>query len=109
MRKVTKESKLGRYLKAPIRILIEARGLNIKNMTKYSKRISFGTVMGFPTGQLNGLSMSYSVGSTKSINNDDDLRELICVASMRSLCNKVRLFLHERQPERRSPMTRANL
>ncbi|KAK8673079.1 hypothetical protein V6N13_111435 [Hibiscus sabdariffa] len=90
-RKVTKESKLGRYLKAPIRILIMARDLYIESMAEYSERVSFGTLMGCPTGQVNGLSRSYSVGSKKSINRDDDLRELIRAASTRSSRNKVQL------------------
>ncbi|KAK8716594.1 hypothetical protein V6N13_043900 [Hibiscus sabdariffa] len=96
----TKESKLGRYLKAPIRILIKARDFYIESMAEYSERVSFGTVMGCPTGQVNGLSRSYSVGSTKSINRDDDLRELIRAASTRSLRNKVQLKHHGRQPGR---------
>ncbi|KAL4379258.1 hypothetical protein GQ457_02G015380 [Hibiscus cannabinus] len=94
-RKVTKESKLGRYLKATIRVLIKARDLYIESMAEYSERVSFGTLMGCPTGQVNGLSRSYSVGSgsgsTKSINRDDDLRELIRAASTRSSRNKVQL------------------
>ncbi|KAE8707014.1 ARM repeat superfamily protein isoform 1 [Hibiscus syriacus] len=107
-KKVTRESKLSRYLKAPIRVLMKARDLYITSMTEYSERISFGTVMGCPTGQLNGLSRSYSVASTKSRNGDDDLRELIRAASTRSLRNKPPMDLHGKQPGRRSPTTGAN-
>ncbi|GMI86511.1 hypothetical protein like AT4G37700 [Hibiscus trionum] len=100
-KKVAGESKLSRYVKAPIRILIKARDLYIKSMTEYSERISFGTVMGCPTGQVHGLSRSYSVGTTKSRNGEDDLRELIRAASTRSLRN------HGKQPGRRYPATGA--
>ncbi|KAB2036848.1 hypothetical protein ERO13_D03G029900v2 [Gossypium hirsutum] len=98
--KVTKESKLSRYLKAPIRFLIKARDVYIKSMSEYSERIGFGTTMGCPTGQVNALPRSYSVGSTKSINADEDLRELIRAASIRSSRDKARLDLHRRQPAR---------
>ncbi|KAK8973874.1 hypothetical protein V6N11_013031 [Hibiscus sabdariffa] len=107
-KKVSRESKLSRYVKAPIRILMKARDLYIKSMTEYSERISFGTVMGCSTGQVNGLSRCYSVGTTKSRNGDDDLRELIRAASTRSLRNKARLDLHGKQPGRRYPTTGAN-
>lgn len=82
-----KESKVSRYLKAPIRILIKARDFYIKSMTEYSDRIGYGTVMGCPTGQvINTLPRSFSVSSTKSSssNRDDDLRELVRAASARS-------------------------
>ncbi|XWS41747.1 hypothetical protein CRYUN_Cryun17cG0109800 [Craigia yunnanensis] len=104
-KKGSKETKLSRYLKAPIRILIKARDFYIKSMTEYSDRIGYGTVMGCPTGQVNTLPRSYSVSSTKSGNGDDDLRELIRAASTRSLGNKVQLDLLKRQQARQSPNT----
>ena len=102
-KKGSKESKLSKYLKAPIRILIKARDFYIKSMTEYSDRIGYGTVMGCPTGQVNTLPRSCSVSSTKSGNGDDDLRELIRAASTRSLGNKVQLELLKKQQARQSP------
>ncbi|XP_022741293.1 uncharacterized protein LOC111292918 [Durio zibethinus] len=107
-KKASKESKLSRYLKAPLRFLIKARDFYIKSMTEYSDRIGYGTVMGCPTGQINTVPRSYSVSSTKSGNGDDDLRELVRAASTRSLSNKVQLDLHRRQQARLSPTTGAN-
>ncbi|KAE8709580.1 ARM repeat superfamily protein isoform 1 [Hibiscus syriacus] len=107
-KKVTRESKLSRYLKAPIRILMKAGDLYITSMTEYSERIGFGTVMGCPTDQVNGLSRTYSIASTKSRNGDDDLRELIRAASSRSLRDKAPMDLLGKQPGRRSPTTGAN-
>ncbi|XP_021274749.1 uncharacterized protein LOC110409647 [Herrania umbratica] len=107
-KKASKESKLSRYLKAPLRILIKARDFYIKSMTEYSDRINYGTVMGCPTGQVNTLPRSYSVSSAKSSNGDNDLRELIKAASTRSLGNKVQLDLLRRQEARQSPVTGAN-
>ncbi|XVF61386.1 hypothetical protein PTKIN_Ptkin08bG0125000 [Pterospermum kingtungense] len=103
-KKGSKESKLSRYLKAPIRILIKGRDFYIKNMAKYSDGIGYATVLGCPTGQVNTLPRSFSVGSEKSGNgDDDDLRELIKAASTRSLGNKVQLELLKRQQARQSP------
>ncbi|XVF17496.1 hypothetical protein REPUB_Repub10bG0127900 [Reevesia pubescens] len=104
-KKSSKESKLSRYLKAPIKILIKARDFYIKSMTEYSDRIGYGTVMGCPTGQVNALPRSYSVSSTKSSNGDNDLRELIRAASTRSLNNKVQSDLLRRQQPRQFPNT----
>ncbi|XVE86972.1 hypothetical protein DITRI_Ditri18aG0078800 [Diplodiscus trichospermus] len=96
-KKGSKESKLSRYAKAPIRVLIKAKDFYIKSMAEYSERIGYGTVMGCPTVQVNTLPRSYSVSSTKSGNGGDDLRELMRAASTRSLGNKVQLDLQKRQ------------
>lgn len=79
--KGSKERKLSKYLRAPIRILIKAKDFYVKNMNQYSDGIGYVTVLGCPTGQFNTLPRSYSVGSsTKSAgdNGDDDLKELGC-------------------------------
>ncbi|XVE82954.1 hypothetical protein DITRI_Ditri16bG0046700 [Diplodiscus trichospermus] len=102
-KKGSKQSKLSRYLKAPIRILIKARDFYIKSMTEYSDRIGYGTVMGCPTGQVNTLPRSYSVSTAKSTDGDEDFRELIRAASTRSLGNKVQSELLRRQQARQSP------
>ncbi|XP_012488252.1 uncharacterized protein LOC105801544 isoform X1 [Gossypium raimondii] len=103
-KKGSKESKLSRYLKAPIRFLIKAGEFYVKSLTQYSERVGYGTVMGCSTGQLNTFPRSYSVSTTRSGNGDDDLRELIRAASTRSLDNnnRVQLDLVRRQQARQS-------
>ncbi|MBA0819555.1 hypothetical protein Gohar_022042 [Gossypium harknessii] len=101
-KKGSKESKLSRYLKAPIRFLIKSGEFYVKSL--YSERVGYGTVMGCSTGQLNTFPRSYSVSRTRSGNGDDDLRELIRAASTRSLDNnnRVQLDLVRRQQARQS-------
>ncbi|XVF61387.1 hypothetical protein PTKIN_Ptkin08bG0125100 [Pterospermum kingtungense] len=106
-KKGSKENKLSRYLKAPIRGLLKARDSYVKRMTEYSEGIGYATFMGCPTGQVNStLPRSYSVSSMKSGNGDDDLRELIRAASTRSLGNRVQLELLKRQQARQSPTSK---
>ncbi|GLT75374.1 hypothetical protein SLA2020_471050 [Shorea laevis] len=100
-----KESKLSKYLKAPIRILIKAKNLYIKGMSECSERITYGTVMGCPTGHVNTLPRSFSFSSTKSSTGDDDLRELIRAASTRSSGNRIEADFPRRQQGRQSPNT----
>lgn len=91
------ESKLIRLLKSPIRVLIRARDFYIRSMTDCADRVSYGSVMGCPTGQVSSLPRSFSVNSTKSSSQDEDLRELIRAASTRSLGNKVQAELLRRE------------
>ncbi|KAK8710332.1 hypothetical protein V6N13_145662 [Hibiscus sabdariffa] len=101
----SKESKLSRYLKAPIRFLIKAGDFYVKSMTEYSEKVGHGTVLGCPTGHVvNALPRSYSVGSTRSSHADDDFRELLRAASTRHLDDgKARLDRVQRQQARQSP------
>lgn len=84
------ESKLIRLLKSPIRVLIRARDFYIRSMTDCADRVSYGSVMGCPTGQVSSL-------PRKSSSQDEDLRELIRAASTRSLGNKVQAELLRRE------------
>ncbi|KAK8587020.1 hypothetical protein V6N13_086028 [Hibiscus sabdariffa] len=95
----SKERKLSRYLKAPIRFLIKVGDFYIKSMTEYSEKVGHGTILGCPAGHVNALPRSYSVGSTRSGHGDNDFRELLRAASTRHFDdNKAR-----RQQARRSP------
>jgi hypothetical protein len=80
-KKPSKESKLKRILKVPLKILTSARDFYMKGMTEYSDQVY---VMSNPTGNLNNMPRSYSVSSSKSNHFDDDYRELIRAASTRS-------------------------
>ncbi|KAF2283786.1 hypothetical protein GH714_015868 [Hevea brasiliensis] len=109
--KASKQSKLSKFIKAPIRILTKARDFYIKSMTEYSDRLGYGTVTGCPTGQIvNNLPKSFSVNSTKTTNHDDDYRELVRAASTRGLSSRVQLDLLQRQQSqsRKSPNTITN-
>ncbi|RVX23922.1 hypothetical protein CK203_000746 [Vitis vinifera] len=64
--------------------------------------------MGCPTAQVSSLPKSFSVSSSKS-SGDQDLSELIKVASARSLSNKIELDLLRRQPSSKSPVTGTNV
>ncbi|KAJ0040665.1 hypothetical protein Pint_27864 [Pistacia integerrima] len=79
-------------------MLIKARDLYVEGMTDWSEKIALGTAMGCPTGQVNmGLPRSYSVNSSKSSSNNEDMRELIRAASTRSLGNRTDSDLLQRQ------------
>lgn len=87
-----------KYLRASIRMLIKARDLYVEGMSNCSEKIAFGTAMGCPTGQVNmGLPRSYSLNTSKSSSNNEDLRELIRAASTRSLGNRIDSDLLQRQ------------
>ncbi|XP_059643791.1 uncharacterized protein LOC132285617 [Cornus florida] len=92
----TKETKLSRYLKTPIKVLRKARDWYIQSMTQCAGKVSHDNVMGCPTAQVSTLPKSFSVNSSKS-SNDEDFRELIKIASTRSLGNKIELDLLRRQ------------
>ncbi|KAG5535483.1 hypothetical protein RHGRI_023300 [Rhododendron griersonianum] len=94
-----KESKLIRCIKSPIRALGKARDFYVKSMTRWAGKVEYGGVMGgAPTAQVSSLPKSFSVSSSKSSGDDDDLRDLIRAASTRSLESKVQLELLRRQP-----------
>ncbi|CAJ1943031.1 unnamed protein product [Sphenostylis stenocarpa] len=81
-----KESKLSSYMKAPFRFLKKARDMYVRGMIRCSAQLSnVDAAMGCPTGQLCTLPRSFSVGSaTRATASDDDLKELIRAASIRS-------------------------
>lgn len=107
-KKASKQSKLSKFIKSPIRILIKARDIYIKSMSECSDRLGYGTVMGCPTGQVvNTLPKSFSVNSTKSSSHDDDYRELLRAASTRGLNSRVQLDVLQRQQSRKSLNTTA--
>lgn len=102
-KKTSKESKLSKYLKAPIRILIKAKDLYISTMAECSDRISYGSVMGFPTGQAvqypTTLPKSFSTGSTRSSTSNEDFRELVRAASTKSQYNTSSKSSHKHQSD----------
>ncbi|XP_030532033.1 uncharacterized protein LOC115742077 [Rhodamnia argentea] len=87
-------TKLSKLLKAPMRILVKARDFYVRSLTDCSGHIAYGGFMGCPTSQINTLPRSFSVSSAKP---DEDFRELVRVASLRSLSNRVGSDLTETQ------------
>ncbi|KAJ1399638.1 hypothetical protein SESBI_30188 [Sesbania bispinosa] len=93
MTKQSKGSKLMRYMKAPLRFLIKARDMYVQGMIHWSGHLNYvDAAMGCPTGQLATIPRSFSVNSaTRSKASDDDFKELIRAASLRSYGNRVDL------------------
>ncbi|KAI4369812.1 hypothetical protein MLD38_018216 [Melastoma candidum] len=81
---------IARLLKASSRILSKARDLYVRSLTECSGQVGYGSVMGCPTGQYvpSSLPRSFSESSARSSSSssrDDDYRELMRLASARSL------------------------
>lgn len=91
--KASQQNKFLRIITTPIRALGKAKDFYVRSMTSYSDRVAYGSSMvgGMPTANYVGnLPKSFSVNSSKSDDNDD-LRELIKVASTRSLAGRLDL------------------
>ncbi|MCE3215738.1 hypothetical protein HAX54_003312 [Datura stramonium] len=84
--KGSKESRIKKCIKAPIRVLIKARDYYVHSLMDCSGRIAYGGVMGVP--QISALPRSFSVNSSESCSRDEDFRELVRIASRRTLLNK---------------------
>ncbi|OIT08200.1 hypothetical protein A4A49_18529 [Nicotiana attenuata] len=88
--KASKESRIKKCIKAPIRVLIKARDFYVHSLMDCSGTIGYGTVMGCPAvAQISSLPRSFSANSSMS-SKDEDFRELFRIASKRNLVNKVR-------------------
>ncbi|KAK3006365.1 hypothetical protein RJ639_017476 [Escallonia herrerae] len=102
--KASKESKISRCFKAPMRVLSKARDFYIRSMSECAGQVGFGAAMGCPAPHISSLPRSFSVGSSSS-SYDQDFRELVRAASTRSLGGKVDLEFRRRQ----SPATGVNV
>ncbi|KAJ4714695.1 Usher syndrome type-1C protein-binding protein [Melia azedarach] len=103
-KKPSKEgNRLTKYVKKSVKMLMKARDCYIQSMSQCSDTVVFSTAMGCPTGHINTLPRSYSVSSTRS-SKDEDFRELLRVASTKSLGKKIDLEFQKRQQlARQSP------
>ncbi|XWS25496.1 hypothetical protein CRYUN_Cryun27aG0073000 [Craigia yunnanensis] len=90
------QNKFVRFITVPIRALGKARDLYVRSLTSCASRVSYGQSSGDYTGQYSGLPRSFSASSATS-NDNEDLRELIRAASVRSLGhrNEIEMFLQE--------------
>ncbi|KAF8023081.1 hypothetical protein BT93_F0544 [Corymbia citriodora subsp. variegata] len=86
----TKTQRHNRFVKImmiPLRALTKARDLYVRGLN-YADRVGYGNV-GCPAGQFSAMPRSFSVSSSRSSGEADDLGELIRVASARSFGNKI--------------------
>ncbi|CAA3032536.1 Hypothetical predicted protein [Olea europaea subsp. europaea] len=81
-----KESKTGRFIKAPVRVLSKARDFYVKNMLRCAGEFTYASAMGCPAPQPTSFPRSFSVSSVSS--SDEDFLELIRASSTRSLTGK---------------------
>ncbi|KAM3286091.1 hypothetical protein CQW23_05350 [Capsicum baccatum] len=82
-----KESRIKKCIKAPIRILSKARDCYVHSLMDCSGKIGYGSVIGVP--QISALPRSFSTNSSVSSSCDEDFRELVRIASRKSLVRKV--------------------
>ncbi|KDP41598.1 hypothetical protein JCGZ_16005 [Jatropha curcas] len=78
------QSKFMKIVTIPIKVLGKARDLYVNSMSSCAARTSYSHCTSLPNGNL---LKSYSMGSSMS-NDNDDYRELIRAASVRSLGHK---------------------
>jgi len=95
-----KESRMSRYIKAPIRVLSKARDFYIQSMSECAGQVTYGGGIGCPMPHVSPtLPRSFSVNSSRSWGHDnDDYRELVRAASTRSLGKKVQLPEQRQSP-----------
>ncbi|KAG6644371.1 hypothetical protein I3843_08G051700 [Carya illinoinensis] len=84
MRSKGNQNKFVRFITTPIRILGKARDVYVRSITDCATGVRYGQSTGGPTA----LPKSFSVSSTRS-NNDEELRELIRAASVRTLIERI--------------------
>lgn len=101
-----KENKFSRFMKIPIRVLIKLKNSYIQSMNECSGRFDYGTstAMGGLTAQVSTLPRSFSTSSAISTKKDEDLQELIRVASTKSLNHKIELDFLRKQQGKNSPL-----
>ncbi|KAK8512410.1 hypothetical protein V6N13_083043 [Hibiscus sabdariffa] len=91
------KNKFVRFITIPFRALGKAKDLYVRSLTSCAASVSFGQGCGDYAGQYPGLPRSVSASSAASSHDNEDLRDLIRAASVRSLGhrNEVEMFLQE--------------
>lgn len=86
-----------RIVTIPIRALCKARDRYVKSMTDYADRVNYSTNTKFVgVSRASGLPKSFSVNPARSYDSED-FRELVRVASARSLGTRVDLDVYMKQ------------
>ncbi|KAL4334754.1 hypothetical protein GQ457_07G024820 [Hibiscus cannabinus] len=95
-------NKFMRFITVPLKALGKARDLYVRSMTSCASSVSYAHAS---AGQYSGLPRSFSVSSAAS-NDNDDLKELIRAASVRSLGhrNEVEMLFQQQQQQSRVQM-----
>ncbi|XP_022720108.1 uncharacterized protein LOC111277905 [Durio zibethinus] len=90
-------NKFVRFITVPFKALGKARDLYVRSLTRCASRVSYGQSSDEFTGQYSGLPRSFIAISEKSNYDNEDLRELIRAASVRSLGhrNEIEMFLQQ--------------
>ncbi|KAL7090142.1 hypothetical protein ACP275_12G022200 [Erythranthe tilingii] len=88
-----KKSKFARYTKGPIKILTRIRDFYVQSLTGCAGQVSYGgDAFGFPAAH-NFSNLPRSLSASSSYSNsgtrDEDLKELVRIASTRSLTGKI--------------------
>ncbi|XVE70208.1 hypothetical protein DITRI_Ditri10aG0054500 [Diplodiscus trichospermus] len=89
-------NKFLRFITVPFRALGKARDLYVRSLTSCASRVSYGQGSGDYAGAYSGLPRSFSASSATS-NDNEDYRDLIRAASVRSLGhrNEIEMFLQQ--------------
>ncbi|XP_011099401.1 uncharacterized protein LOC105177838 [Sesamum indicum] len=88
-RVIRSESKFIRYMKGPIRVLARVRDLYVQSMMGCGGHVNYGNAMGCPTPQIPRLPKSFSSSHINYKTAEEELRELIRLASTRNLTGKI--------------------
>lgn len=100
------KSRIKGWLKAPIRGLLKARDFYIRAMTNFAGRFSYvDGVYGCPTTQVTTLPRSFSLHSNTR---DDDFNELVRVASIRCLEDRIDLDLQSVKSSKVVPRSKSS-
>ncbi|KAK3231204.1 hypothetical protein Dsin_003085 [Dipteronia sinensis] len=93
------QNKFVRFITIPIRVLSKARDMYVKSLTDYAKGARYRNTT---PGQFATLPKSFSVGPIRSNTDNEDFKELVRAASVRSMghTNEAEMLLqqHMRRP-----------
>ncbi|KAK6152805.1 hypothetical protein DH2020_012444 [Rehmannia glutinosa] len=100
-----KQSKFLKYMKGPIKILARARDFYVQSLSGCAGYVTYGGAMGCPTLHPASLPRSFSASSSYSNHSsrDEDMRELIRIASIRGLTGKAEAELLRSEKSPKSP------
>ncbi|KAL0395841.1 UNVERIFIED_CONTAM: hypothetical protein Scaly_0032500 [Sesamum calycinum] len=91
-KRIRTESRFARYMRGPVKALARARDLYVRSLSGCADHVHCADSMGFPAPHFESLPRSFSTNSSYS--KDEDLKELVRIASTRSLTGKVEAELH---------------
>ncbi|KAK2660109.1 hypothetical protein Ddye_006642 [Dipteronia dyeriana] len=88
------QNKFVRFITIPIRVLSKARDMYVKSLTDYAKGARYRNTT---PGQFAALPKSFSVGPVRSNTDNEDYKELVRAASVRSMghTNEAEMLLQQ--------------